>query len=53
MGNGSHDHHAKTHIYIMWVEGVWRREIIKVKVVVAMRMPTGRSQGRGEQPPGQ
>ena len=25
-------------VYVIWVEGVWGREMLKVKAVVAMRM---------------
>lgn len=44
---GVHDH-AKN-IYIMSMEGVWHRGMIKVKGVVAM-WAASRSQGRGKQP---
>jgi hypothetical protein len=40
---------CETNMYVIWMEGVWRRGMLKVKVVVAMRMATGRSQGSGKQ----
>jgi hypothetical protein len=35
-------------IYVIWLEGAWRRGVLKVKVAVAMKTVAGRSQGCGK-----
>jgi hypothetical protein len=52
MGNGNvrGPRSCETNMYIMWVEGVWplwRRGMLKGKVIIAVRMVAGRSQGCG------
>jgi len=41
-GNVRGPRSCEINVYIIWVQGVWRREMLKVKVVVAMRMAAGK-----------
>ena len=34
--------------YVIWVEGIWRREMLKVKIIVVGKMVAGESQRCGK-----